>query len=219
MKPLSLRAELSANKRAVSIILIFHIVGLIGLALPFTRSLFLQIVPFHLLLMLALIVLNHKLIDARFISFFFLIFILGFAAEWNGIHTHLLFGDYNYGNTLGFKLFNVPLIIGCNWFMLIYSTGVLMQRSRLKSFVFRSLIGAIILALLDVLIEPVAVRLDYWHWTNAIIPLKNYLCWLGVSFMMLLLFEAFRFKQQSVVAVVFLLTQFAFFGLLYLITR
>ena len=219
MRALSLKEELSANKQAVSIILIFHVVGLVGLALPFSRSLFLYIVPFHLLLMLAVLVLNHKPINTGFIFFIMIVSISGFSAEWIGIHTHWLFGDYNYGDILGFKLSGVPLIIGCNWFMLIYSIGILMRRSRLKSFLLRAFSGALILALLDLLIEPVAVHFDYWHWTNAIIPLKNYVCWFGVSFLMLLAFEAFRFKQQSIVAIVFLLTQFAFFGLLYLIIR
>lgn len=219
MRPLSIKKELSANKQAVSIILIFHAVGLIGLTLSFTTQLFLHIVPFHLLLMLAVITLNHKPIDTRFIFFFLTIFILGFSAEWVGVHTHWLFGDYHYGGTLGFKTSYVPLIIGCNWFMLIYSVGVLMQCSRLKSFILRAFAGALLLVLLDMLIEPVAVRFDYWHWVNSVIPLKNYICWFGVSFLMLLIFETFRFKQQSIVAVVFLLTQFAFFGLLDLIAR
>lgn len=219
MRPRSIKKELSANKQATTIILIFHAVGLIGLILAFTTQLFLRIVPFHLLLMLAVITLNHKPIDTRFISFFFLIFILGFTAEWIGIHTHRLFGQYNYGNTLGLKLFGVPLTIGCNWFMLIYSTGVLMQRSRLNSFILKALAGALLLVLLDTLIEPVAVHFDYWHWVNSVIPLKNYICWFGISFLMLLVFEACRFKRQSIVAVVFLLTQFGFFGLLNLIAR
>lgn len=219
MKPLPLRKELSANKQAISIILIFHAVGLIGLLLPFTRSIFLQIVPFHLLLMLSVVVLNHKPIDTRFIFCSCAIFILGIAVEWIGIHMHWLFGNYNYGDTLGFKLSGVPLIIGCNWFMLIYSTGVLIQRSRLKSFILRALVGALLLVLLDVLIEPVAVYFDYWHWTNSFVPFKNYVSWFGVSLLMLLAFESFQVKPQSIVAIVFLFTQFAFFGLLYLITR
>ncbi|MBS1523698.1 MAG: carotenoid biosynthesis protein [Bacteroidetes bacterium] len=218
MRPLPLKDELSANKQAVSIVLIFHAIGLVGLILPFTRYVFLQIVPFHLLLMLAVIVLKHKSIDSRFIFFLVSISVLGFAVEWVGTHTHLLFGDYSYGSTLGFKISDVPLIIGCNWFMLIYSTGVLMQRSRLKNFLIRSLIGALLLVLLDTLIESVAIHFNYWHWASSVIPLKNYICWFGVSFLMLLVFEAFKFKPQSIVAVVFLLTQFAFFGLLDLIS-
>ena len=218
MRPLPIQKELSANRQAISIILIFHAVGLIGLSVPFTRPLFLHIVPFHLLLMLVVITLNHKQIDSHFMFFFLLISISGFLAEWIGVHKHWLFGDYSYGYTLGIQLSGIPLIMGCNWFMLIYSAGVLMQRSRLKSLLLRSLFGSVVLVLLDSLIEPIAIHFDYWHWGGGIIPLKNYLCWFGLSFLMLLLFEAFRFKQQSMVAIVFLLSQFAFFGLLFLIT-
>jgi len=209
--------ELSINRKAISIIVIFHLVGLIGLSIPFTRSIFLYIVPWHLLLMMAVIVLNHNRVDTRFIFFLVLIFISGFAAEWAGIHKHWFFGDYYYGKTLGFKVLDVPLIVGVNWFLLTYSASVLMQRSRLKSMFLRIIIGSLILVLLDLLIEPVAVRLDYWHWAGDVIPLKNYLSWFLASVVMLSIYELFRFKYQSVVAPVFLLIQFIFFGILYLV--
>ena len=209
--------ELSINRKAISIIVIFHLVGLIGLSIPYTRPIFLYIVPYHLLLMLAVIVLNHNRVDTRFIFFLVLIFISGFAAEWAGIHKHWFFGEYTYGKTLGFKVLDVPLIVGVNWFLLTYSASVLMQRSRLKSMFLRIIIGSLILVVLDLLIEPVAVRLDYWHWAGDVIPLKNYLSWFLASVVMLSVYELFRFKYQSVVAPVFLLIQFIFFGILYLV--
>jgi putative membrane protein len=209
--------ELSINRKAISIIVIFHLVGLIGLSIPFTRSIFLYLVPWHLLLMMAVIVLNHNRVDTRFIFFLVLIFISGFAAEWAGIHKHWFFGDYSYGRTLGFKVLDVPLIVGVNWFLLTYSASVLMQRSRLKSMFLRIILGSLILVLLDLLIEPVAVRLDYWHWAGDVIPLKNYLSWFLASIVMLSIYELFRFKYQSVVAPVFLLIQFIFFGILNLV--
>jgi putative membrane protein len=105
-------------------------------------------------------------------------------------------------------------MIGINWLMLVYAAGVSMQRFRLKSPLFRILIGAAILVLLDLLIEPVAVKFDYWTWFNNTIPLKNYICWFGISAVFLLLFESFKFKTQSIVAPVLLLVQFIFFALL-----
>ena len=209
--------ELSINRKAISIIIVFHLIGLIGLSIPATRPIFLYLVPWHLLLMLAVIVLNHNRVDNRFIFFMSLIFISGFAAEWVGIHKHWLFGDYSYGKTLGIKVFGVPLIMGANWFLLTYSASVLMQRSRLKSMLFRVIIGSFILVLLDFLIEPVAMRLDYWHWADDAVPLKNYLSWFLAGVVMLLIYELFRFKYQRVVAPVFLLTQFIFFGILHLV--
>jgi len=143
-----------------------------------------------------------------------LIFVLGFMAEWIGIHKAWLFGNYVYGDTLGIKVNGVPLIIGVNWFLLVYSAGVLMQQARLKSIWLRIIAGALILVLLDVLIEPVAIRFNYWHWVENIIPAKNYICWFLLSALMLFVFEKFGFKKQSMVGVVLLIAQFIFFAVL-----
>jgi putative membrane protein len=207
--------DLSITPRtAIVIIILFHFVGLVGLIVPATQPLFLQIVPWHLLLMLLVIVLAHKNFDNKFAAFTALIFITGIVLEWIGVHKQWLFGNYAYGNTLGLKIVNVPLTIGINWFLLIYAAGVTMQRSRLKSMGPRVIVGALLLVLLDLLIEPVAIRFDYWHWADNIIPFKNYYCWFLVSAVMLFVFEKFGFKKQSIAAPVLLATEFVFFGVL-----
>ncbi len=202
---------------AIGIIILFHLVGLIGLSIPSIRPLFLKIVPAHIILMLIVITLDHQSLNAKFLLFAAIIFVWGFTAEWFGVHKYWIFGDYNYGKTLGFKLFDIPLTIGVNWFLLVYGAGVAMQRSRLKSVFFRVMVGAILLVALDLLIEPVAISFDYWHWDYNVIPLKNYYCWFLVSAAMLYVFERFNFKKQSIAAPVLLATEFAFFGLLNLV--
>jgi putative membrane protein len=220
----SLRQPVKEKKQTVIvifIIILFHFVGLIGFLIPGLIPVFLRIVPWHLLLMLMAIIFSHRNPDGKFLLFVLCLFVSGYSVEWIGIQKHWLFGNYYYGQTLGIKLSGVPLSIGINWFLLIYSAGVLMQRSRLKSRLSRIITGALLLVLLDTLIEPVATRLDYWHWTNDIILLKNYTCWFLVSCFMLLVFELFHFKKQSIVAPVFLITQFVFFAILcsfYLLT-
>lgn len=195
----------------ILIIIIFHVVGLIGFAVPSMRSLFLQIVPWHILLMLVVIVCSHRPMEGKFILFALLIFISSIIVEWLGVHKGWIFGNYSYGQTLGIKADEIPLIIGVNWFLLIYSAGILMQRTRIRSILIRVIVGAIILMLLDVIIEPVAQHFDYWHWTNNAVPLKNYLAWFLVSGVMLFVFEKFRFRKQGMVASFFLLVQFLFF--------
>ncbi|MFI5158404.1 MAG: carotenoid biosynthesis protein [Sphingobacteriales bacterium] len=201
----------------ILVIIIFHVVGLIGFAVPAMRPLFLQIVPWHILLMLIVIVCSHRPLEGKLILFALLIFISSIIVEWLGVHKQLIFGNYTYGQTLGFKADEIPLIIGVNWFLLIYSAGVLMQRTRIRSILIKVIVGAIILVLLDLLIEPVAQHFDYWHWSNNIIPLKNYLGWFLVSGVMLFAFEKCGFRKQGVVAPVFLLVQFVFFMALLLV--
>lgn len=201
----------------VAIIILFHVVGLAGLCTTAVQPLFRQLVPWHLLLMLMVIITSHKPTKGRFLIFGAVIFIFAFIAEWTGVHTHRLFGDYTYGDTLGMKLDEVPVIIGVNWLLLVYAAGVLMRRSRVRNVLMRILCGAIILVLLDVLVEHTAGRLDYWHWAGNTVPFTNYACWFIVSALLLFVFELFEFKKQSIVAPVFLAVQFVFFLALWIL--
>lgn len=211
----TLKQEVISARKAVSMTIVFHLVGLAGFLIPGLNPVFLKLVPWHLLLMFLILFFHHKNTDGKLLLFFILIFMVGFAAEWLGVNRHLLFGQYSYGQTLGFKLSGVPLIIGINWFLLTYSTGILMQQSRLRSMLLRIIVGAALLTSLDFLIEPVAQKFDYWHWVNNSVPLSNYICWFFVSAFMLVVFELFKFKKQETTATVFLLMQFIFFLVLY----
>jgi putative membrane protein len=205
------------ERSATIVIVLFHAVGLIGFIVLTLTVLFLKLVPWHLLLMLGVIIYNHKQCNGKFMAFAATIFILGFCAELIGVHTGLLFGSYSYGQTLGFKLWGIPLVIGINWFLLIYSIGVLMRRSRVKSIFARIIAGGLLLVLLDFFIEPVAIHFDYWHWAGNSIPLKNCLCWFLISGAMLFIFEKFKFDIQNKAPVVLLIMQFIFFMMLGLI--
>lgn len=207
-----------SQKEAIKLVILFHVIGLIGFLIPATNAVFLKLVPWHLLLMFILLVCSHQHISQKFVGYILAIFFLGYLAEWAGINRHWLFGDYSYGKTLGIKLFAVPVIISINWFLLTYSASVVMQHSRLKNGVFRVLTGAILLVLLDLLIEPVAIKFDYWQWTGGSAPFKNYACWFLVSAIMLAIFELFRFQKQSIVAMVLLATQFIFFAFLFFLS-
>jgi len=203
----------------IFIIILFHAVGLAGFAIEALRPLFLQIVPFHLLLMLAIIFLSHQEVDPKFVLFIIVVSALAFGIEWLGVNKHLFFGNYVYGQTLGYKWQNVPIIIAINWFLLTYATGTVMQNFNVRSVSARIIIGAFAMMLLDIFIEPSATRYDYWHWTPPgaylTAPLRNYLAWFGASAVMLSVFEAFRFKKQNAVGGTLLLAQFVFFLLLY----
>lgn len=199
---------------SVRLVIIFHLVGLIGLSIASLRPLFLQLVPYHLLLMAIILLFNHERFGAKIMLFFLLVFIVGFAVEWAGVHTRQLFGNYTYGKTLGFSIDGIPLLMGINWFLLIYTIGVTLQQIRIKSIWIRVPVGALALVLLDMLIEPVAIRLDYWHWAAGRIPMQNYGCWFIISLVLLFLFEQMHFKKQSIVGAALLVSQFIFFAAL-----
>ena len=45
-----------------------------------------------------------------------------------------------------------------------------------------AMLVALLMVCFDLLMEPAAVKLNYWTWMNGDIPLQNYLVWFGLSF-------------------------------------
>jgi putative membrane protein len=188
-------------------IILFHLVGFLGFFLGY-KVLFTSLIPFHLLLMLVLLVWSYESFNSRFAV---LIYCLGFGIEFLGVHTGVIFGSYRYGDALGFKLASIPLLIGVNWVLLIFAAGSTIQYIPMKSVLIKSALAATLLVVLDTCIEPVAIRFDYWHWAPATIPLQNYVAWFLFSFGCFHLFFHRKIAAKNPVAVVLLLAQFLFF--------
>jgi putative membrane protein len=109
----------------------------------------------------------------------------GFLVEVVGIKTGLIFGTYAYGEGLGIKWLDVPLMIGVNWGVLVFGTAALVQHFKLARWL-KAALAATLMVSYDVLLEPVAVRFDFWSWAGGTIPIQNYLAWWIIAFGMLL---------------------------------
>jgi bisanhydrobacterioruberin hydratase len=193
------------------IIILFHLVGLYGFLTPSFEPLFIKLVPYHLLLMLGLMVLTVNDRSVDLFKFAIGVYMAGFFIEVIGVNTGQIFGDYTYGSALGIKLWATPLLIGVNWLVLVYCTGVFLQTFNLNSKWLFSALGAGILLGIDFLIEPVAIRFDYWSWFEGIIPIQNYLGWYIFSYGLFLFFSGLNFNKKNKAAVVLLFAQLGFF--------
>jgi uncharacterized membrane protein len=198
-------------KLGISVLLIFHAVGIAGLMSPWADYIR-ALTPMHLLLCLVVLMAFQPKYGAEFFAFFLLCFTVGFAAEWIGVHTGYLFGDYAYGDVLGMKVDGIPLLIGVNWYLLSYVTSSFVRRFKWSVWP-SAILGAALMTGIDFLIEPVAIREGFWHWNSVGIPWTNYACWFLVS--LPLQFAAFRWnRENNPMALWLLLSQIAFFGIL-----
>ena len=200
------------------LIVLFHAVGLFGFLTPSLTPLFLKLVPFHLLLMVGLLIVSHYNKNKEFGLFLVVTYFAGFLIEVLGVSTGFIFGSYHYGATLGIKLADVPLLIGVNWIILIYCAGVSTKYLKIRNHFLRALIGALFLIFLDILIEPVAIRFDYWSWEGMNIPFQNYVAWFVFSFCMLMFFFARKFRKNNPAALTMIVSQTLFFLALNYIT-
>ena len=131
-----------------------------------------------------------------------------------GFKFGFLFGNYSYGDNLGMKLDNVPIIMGINWVILSLATRGIIQRF-FKFPVIKILVSSVLMVSLDVLLEPLAPRLDYWSFDTIVAPLSNYMGWLVYSILMQSLLELVQFKGHFNISVHILIIQLFFFGSLY----
>jgi putative membrane protein len=224
------KERFTRSQVGTAVAVLFHTIGLVGL-LYFDKSFFIQSTSFNLLLMFALLLWTQKEKNKYYFLFLLACFSLGIIVEIIGVHTQIFFGDYTYGNVLGTKILDVPLIIGINWFIIIYCSGISIHTLLMKAINHISadtgkdpmtlkalsviIDGATLAVFFDWLMEPVAVKLGYWTWNgDGSIPFYNYLCWFLVSILLLTVFHFAKFNKQNKFAVNLLLIQLMFFLIL-----
>lgn len=203
-------------KIAGLVLVIFHVVGLVGLGSADYRSLFISLTPFNLLLGAILLLLFHRNFSLRTVLVFIAIGVWGFLVEMLGVNTCWPFGDYTYQSALGVKLVNTPLLIGLNWVVLSYGFFTLAKKIK-AHWLIQILVAAVGMVVLDVFIEPLAPFMDMWVWAEGSPPPENFVAWFAVSLVCMLIYEKFLGTHQNKLAVWFVATQFGFFTLLNLI--
>lgn len=177
-----------------------------------TAAFFVSLTPLNLLVSLGTMLYFHKNRTATFALSCGLMWLGGFLVELAGVQTGVIFGHYAYGDMLGIKIWETPLIIGINWLLLIYAIATILADKNWPIWQKAFLVGAC-MTLLDVLIEPFAIRFGLWHWFDAPVPLQNYVAWLITGSLMA---AVFLYMNKSSLAkndmsVVVLFSQFLFF--------
>lgn len=186
----------------------FHAVGLVGIILDF--EFVPPLTPYNLLLTFFLLVWSRRYRESEFYKFLFLSFLIGWIAECIGVNTGILFGEYHYSDILGLKIAGVPVLIGINWFIVMYSSGAAaewmvkvfeggtMKVKLLSRTSLVVLLGGTLAVVLDWLMEPVCVMLGYWEWHDGgSIPVSNYQSWFMVSCVLIAFFRLLSFDKSN----------------------
>ncbi len=204
---------LTKNKVINALLLLFYLVGMLGFNLPAYRELFKLLVPFHLLLSLVLLLWQHPGPLRPFIPWGLLVFLYGWSVEWIGVKGGWLFGHYVYGDTLGTKVDGIPLMIGVNWLILGYCCHDISLRL-IRHPLLGAFFSTILMLLLDMMIEPVAIRLDFWQWKDGVIPWQNFTGWFWVSMILFLLTRISGLKWKNPSSIILYLSMLIFFSFL-----
>ena len=141
-------------------------------------------------------------------------YLLTFTAEVLGVATGAIFGEYAYGATMRVQVLDVPLVIAINWVVLILASNTLVAKVSRNPWLTAAGAG-IFIAAYDYFIEPLAIKLDYWQWASGTdIPLKNYLAWAFIAFLLSLPLHLLRIRFQHPLLLWYLAAQWVFFVVL-----
>ena len=203
------------KKYSIPFIWVVHFFGVIGV-LFWDKELFLSLTPMNLWFSFVLLCIHQPKLDLKHVVLFSIIGLAGFFAEFLGVNFGLIFGEYQYGENLGYQIKGVPLMIGVNWVMLTVAFGSLWKKF-LKNLYIGSLLGALSMVALDYIIEPSSSMLGFWYWKDNDIPAQNFLGWFLVSLPIHFLYQYFAKVDNVKFAANLIVVQFLFFGVFFII--
>lgn len=190
-------------------IVLWYLVGIAGFMIRPLQPLFQKLTPFGMVMAAALLMFFHEQKNKKSALIFSGIALFGFVIELIGVNTQAIFGFYIYGDSLGPKLWNTPVVIGLNWLVLIYCISSLAKPIR-DTWYF-PLIGAATMVAFDWLMEPVAIATNMWYWASGLIPDKNYIDWFLVSGVLFLLIRILKVEINNRIAGILFAMQLVFF--------
>ncbi|MFZ2097146.1 MAG: carotenoid biosynthesis protein [Anaerolineales bacterium] len=189
-------------------VLLIMLNGLLGMRIPFSVVFLLGYVGASLVYVVwhAILTKGWK----RSLLMFCLSFVVAFSAEALGVNYGLVFGHYYYTPILGISLFGVPLLAALAWEPIVYAAFCLsdMLSARVSSItslsaqksspILAAAIGALATTAWDLMIDPIAVSQGWWVWVGGGpyvpyvangVPIQNFLGWLGVAFVINLIYR------------------------------
>jgi putative membrane protein len=205
--------KFATHRNIILVLVILHVVGLVGISISQTRELVLSLSPINLFIAFVLLLVSEFKNKKSLLTFILIAFVIGFGSELVGVHTGILFGDYSYGANLGVKFMEVPLIIGINWAVLAITSASLTEKLT-ENLSIKVLVNTVLMVFFDFIMEPVAMKSDFWSWHNDEIPFYNYVCWFFVALLLQVIYLFFFKIKSNIVFKSLFIIQLVFFTLL-----
>jgi uncharacterized membrane protein len=144
--------------------LAFEILGIVGFLLIFSRAIYQK---------------NRRTVFELLSAFVF-----GLLLETAMIYSY---HTYYYSDQFLFRIFDVPVVIGVGWAIIIYSAMLLSDQYEL-SWKIKPVFDAFTALVLDLSMDAAAIRLDFWHWQIPLnqewygVPFENLFGWIAIVF-------------------------------------
>jgi uncharacterized membrane protein len=198
---------------SIFIIWLFQLSAMIGISIGH-QDWFISKTPLNLIILAVLLIINFPIDNRKKMILAFAFFVSSLLIEWIGVHYGFLFGAYTYGKNLGLKIDGVPLLIGINWAILIFSSAAIADKL-IKQRFLKIIFGALLMIFLDFFIEVSAPVFDFWTWELGAAPLRNFVGWFIISAVLHFIYHQSKIKGNFTFSCHLYAAQLIFFGYFY----
>jgi putative membrane protein len=112
----------------------------------------------------------------------------GLLVEAAGVAWGFPFGTYQYTDALGPRVLGVPVVVPLAWAWMAWPAWVV-ARHLTRQRPARIGLAALGLATWDLFLDPQMVAAGYWRWSTVDIPDQNYVGWLAVAVVMMVVLD------------------------------
>ncbi|WP_342527002.1 carotenoid biosynthesis protein [Chryseomicrobium sp. FSL W7-1435] len=114
------------------------------------------------------------------------IYLFSSFMEYLGSAYGILFGEYDYTDRFGAKIFDIPFTIGFAWLLVMSTTHAIAMRITQRPGIATVVLGSLAAVVMDLIIDPVAFKAnEYWIWVEGglyyDIPWTNFMGWFVVA--------------------------------------
>ena len=197
------------------VVSVIYAVGLAGFLIPAWHGVFVWLIPFNILFAFVILLLGEEKLTPAKGGLFLICFLFGYVYELAGTKTGLVFGEYTYGDALGIKILDVPLLIGVNWFFMVYASLAISARITASRWGIVLLAPAFML-LYDYFLEPFAIQNGMWHWSDGNVPPQNYVAWYAGGLLLCTVAVLGKFDFRNRFAAGLFVVQALFFAVLFM---
>lgn len=203
--------KLIPEKYAIVFLTIIYAVGIAGFCLPTLQKWVVPLTPINIAMAFLFVLLYQQGKNTKFFFVLLCIAVLGYFLEYLGVETGKIFGEYKYGKTLGPSWQGIPFAIGLNWASLVLLSCNIANRF-IKHKIAATIAAAIGMVMIDYLIEPVAMKYDFWNWKGNEIPFQNYIAWFAAALVFCLYYTQTIKVKYNKLATAVLVLQIVFFA-------
>jgi uncharacterized membrane protein len=192
--------------------------GAIGLLVPQTAKFMRQLIWPSILFTNILLLCYHKKWTKEFFFSILLLAFTGFLIDVLAVKTGIIFGYFQYGYILGYKFWDVPLIMMSYWLTIIYTSRQVAEMMAKDTFLV-SVLAAACMLLMDYFLEPFAIKYGLWHWNGGDVPIHDYIGWFVCGLLIQYIYCKSIKNPPNKLSLVTYLVQLGFFITLFFLNR